>query len=288
MRVLISGASGLIGGALRRALVARGDEVVAVRGGDLVDGSVDRDSLDGLDAAVHLAGHPIASRARWNRAHKQRIRDSRIRGTTALATALASADPKPSVLVSGSAVGFYGNRGDEVLDEQARPGVGFLSELVQAWEVAARPAQSEGIRVAHIRTGLVLDRNDGLLPRLLLPARLGLAPRFGDGRHWMSWISIEDQVRAIIHVIESDVHGPVNLVAPNPVTNRDMTAAVSRAVHRPSFLFVPAPLLRIALGEAADEVLLSGQRVAPSVLTATGFAFTHPEVGSALQAILAR
>lgn len=288
MRVLLSGSTGLIGRAVRRALEARGDEVRTVGGGSLVDGTFDRSVLDGIDAAVHLAGEPIGGKARWTAAHKAAVRDSRIRGTSTLTTALAAGDRKPGVLVAGSAVGVYGDRGDEVLDESSAPGTGFLAQLVQDWEEAARPAQDAGIRVAHIRTGLVLDREDGLLPRLTLPARFGLAPRFGDGRQWMSWVSIEDEVRAILHLLDNDIRGPVNATSPNPVTNREMTAAVAHALRRPAFLAVPKVVLRTALGESADEMLLSGQRAQPRALLDSGFTFSQPDLGAALAAILGR
>ena len=280
-----------------RALETRGDQVVPLRRGagsgtdteptwdpehGIISGSV-----DGFDAVVHLAGEPLAA-LRWTDAKKQRLRDSRLGGTDLLASTLAKATTKPSVLVSGSAVGYYGNRGrEELLDEQSTPGDDFLATLCREWEAATGPASDAGIRVAHIRTGLVLSRDGGVLARLLLPFKLGIGGKLGSGRQYMSWISLVDEVRAILHIIDhDDVDGAVNLTAPHPVTNEVFTRLLAETLHRPAFLPLPSMALRAAFGEVADELLLSGQRVFPKKLEASGFAFEQVTIEAALRAML--
>ncbi len=293
--VLVTGSSGLIGRALTRALEARGDRVVPLRRGSSGEPSWEPDrntvhgDLSGYDAVVNLAGEPLAA-VRWTIAKRQRLRDSRVAATELLATTLANTERKPSVLVSASAVGYYGNRGrEELLDEQSSPGDDFLATLCKDWEAATAPAAEAGVRVAHIRTGLVLSRDGGVLQKLLMPFKLGVGGKLGSGRQYMSWISIVDEVRAILHVIDhADVDGPVNLTAPHPVTNEVFTKLLAEALHRPAFMPLPSVALRVALGhELADELFLGGQRVFPKKLEASGFAFEHVTLEAALHAVLA-
>ncbi|MFT5222487.1 MAG: hypothetical protein ACI867_000790 [Glaciecola sp.] len=292
MRVAITGASGLIGGALARHLEARGDEIVTLvrdraqstnRAAywSVTDKVVDTDALAGVDAVVHLAGEPIAS-GRWNPAVKARIRDSRTQGTDVLARALASMTDQPSVLVSGSAIGFYGSRGDDVLDEASGAGHGFLPEVCVAWEQAAAPAAQAGIRVVHPRTGVVLSADGGALAKMRLPFKLGLGGRIGDGQQWFSWISLHDEVRALTHLLDGEMSGPVNLTGPAPVDNASFTEAMGRAVHRPTAIPLPAFAVRAALGEMGERLLLDSQRVVPKALLDDGFRFDHATVGEAL------
>ena len=256
MRIAITGSTGLIGGALRRSLEADGHSVtriVRADGGagtvrwDPEAGQLDPAALEGLDAVVHLAGEGIGEK-RWTEAQKQRIFESRTKGTTLLTTALAALDAKPAVLVSGSAVGFYGDRGDEQLTESSPPGHGFITDLVLAWEGATAPASDAGIRVAMIRSGIVLDRDGGALPRMARLTKLGLLGKLGRGTQWMSWISLADEVGAIRFLLEHEVVGPVNLTAPTPVTNAVFTKALGRVLHRPTFLPVPSFGPKLLLG----------------------------------------
>lgn len=298
MRVVITGSSGLIGQALGRALRADGHEVVPlvrhppgpgeVRW-DPPAGTVDAAGLEGADAVVHLAGAGIADR-RWTEARKAEILDSRVRATTVLADALATLERPPPVLVSGSAVGWYGgDHGDEELTEDSDPGADFLAGVCAAWEDATAPAQVAGIRVVRLRSGIVLSRHGGALGRQLPIFRLGLGGRLGSGRQWVSWITIDDEVGAIRRAIDDDtLQGPVNATAPAPVTNAAFTAALGRALHRPAVLAVPGPVLGLALGrQLADEALLGGQRVLPARLTAAGYRFAHPTIDAGLAAVLA-
>jgi hypothetical protein len=293
--VLITGSSGLIGRGVTHALEARGDRVVPLTrqpdhspSWQPEQGKINGD-LDGFDAVVHLAGEPLAA-VRWTEAKKRRLRDSRIRATELLAGTLARLANKPAVLVSGSAVGYYGNRGrEELLDEHSTPGEDFLATLCREWEAATTLASEAGIRVVNIRTGLVLSADGGVLAKLLLPFKLGLGGKLGSGRQYMSWISIVDEVRAILHVIDhADISGPVNLTAPHPVTNEVFTKLLGEAVHRPAFVPLPSAVLRAGLGhELADELFLSGQRVFPKKLEASGFAFEYVTIESALRGALA-
>ena len=295
MRIAISGSTGLIGSALVRALRADGDDVVRLvrtppGGPDEVRwdpyGKVDTEALESLDAVVHLAGAGIGDR-RWSDSYKKQLRDSRVVGTRTLAEALADLQRPPRVLVSGSAVGFYGDTGDRDADESATVGSGFLAELVRDWEAAARPAATAGIRVVHPRTGLVLSREGGMLGKTLPLFRLGLGGRLGSGGQWMSWISLPDEVAALRLLIDrDDVTGPVNLTAPRPVTNADFTTALGRALHRPTPFAVPSFVLRAALDGFADEGLLISQRVLPRRLTELGFHFRHGDLDTALDRVL--
>lgn len=297
MDVVVSGASGLIGSALRGALEGAGHRMVAMtrsKGGDGIHwdpdaGAIDSGGLEGVGAVVHLAGEGIGNK-RWNDEQKAKIRDSRVRGTTLLAETLAKLSKPPKVLLSGSAVGFYGDRGDEVLTESSRPGGGFLADLCVAWEGAAAPAKEAGIKVSHLRTGIVLSGSGGALPKMLTPFKLGVGGKLGSGSQWMSWVAIEDEVGAIVHLLGDDAPaGPVNLTAPNPVTNGDFTKALGKALGRPTVLPVPKFGLKTLLGpEMAGELLLASQRALPTRLLDSGYTFKHPELGETLQTALAK
>ncbi|NUP38669.1 MAG: TIGR01777 family protein [Streptomyces sp.] len=294
-RIAVAGASGLIGGALVRSLTADGHEVVrlvrrAPRAEDEVrwdpeGGRVDPSVLAGCDVVVNLAGAGVGDR-RWTDAYKTRIRSSRVLGTAALAGAIAALDEKPRVFVNGSAMGYYGETGDRAVDESAPPGTGFLPELCVEWEGAAAPAQEAGVRTVFTRTGLVVARGGGAWGRLFPLFKAGLGGRMGDGRQYWSYIALHDEVAAIRHLIDTDtLSGPFNLTAPNPLTNREITAAMGRVLHRPTLFPVPAPVLRTALGEMAGDVLGSA-RVLPKRLLESGFTFAFPDIEGALKAAL--
>ncbi len=299
MQVAITGASGLIGRALAESLRAGGhtvrplvrrpsDEPGAVRW-DPMAGTLDAAALEGVDAVVHLAGAGIGDK-RWSEARKREVHDSRTDGTGLLARTLAGLDRPPAVLLSGSAIGYYGSRGDDVLTEVSAPGDDFLARLVQDWEAAAAPAVEAGIRTVYLRTGLVLARHGGILPRMALPFRVFVGGRLGSGRQWMSWVTLEDEVGAIRFLIDRDhVSGPVNVVAPEPVTNAELARALGTVLHRPAAVPVPAFAPRLLLGrEMADGLLFASQRVRPDVLVAAGYGYAHTEVTSALRAVLGR
>jgi uncharacterized protein (TIGR01777 family) len=297
MQLAITGASGLIGTALAASLRADGHAVrpLVRRTTDMPDavrwnpddGTIDDGAFAGVDAVVHLAGAGIGDK-RWSADRKREIVLSRTRGTALVARTLAAMDAPPAVLVSGSAVGFYGSRGDDVLTEQSGPGDDFVSELVQAWEAAAQPAVDAGIRTVFLRTAPVLASRGGILPRMALPFRFFVGGRLGSGRQWMSWISLDDEVDAIRFLIDHDEFaGPVNMTAPEPATNAQMAAAIGQALHRPSVVPVPAFAPRLALGrEMADTLLFASQRVRPQVLLDAGFPFAHPDLATALAATL--
>jgi uncharacterized protein (TIGR01777 family) len=289
MRVLVTGSHGLIGTAVVDALRKRGDDVTPLSrpsGWDPEAGTIDRELIAGHDAVVHLAGESLGER-RWTDEQKRRIMDSRRQATHNLVQAILTAPRKPAVLVSGSAVGYYGDRGDETLTESSSAGHGFLTDVVREWEAAAAPAAVAGIRVVHPRTGIVLSSRGGALARQLLPFRLGLGGPLGGGRQWWSWVSLDDEVAAILHCIDTPaISGPVNVVAPAPVTQREFASTHGRVLQRPAVL--PTPLLPLRLvygGELVSEVLLWSQRVSPGVLTASGFAFRHPVLEEALRAV---
>jgi uncharacterized protein (TIGR01777 family) len=245
-------------------------------------------ALTGVQAAVHLAGESIAG-ARWSADTKRRIRDSRVLGTRLLAESLARLSPRPRVLVSASAVGIYGDRGDELLDEGSPTGSGFLAEVGKEWEAATAPAADAGIRVVHLRFGIVLAREGGALPRMVRPFRLGAGGPIGNGRQWMSWIALADAVGAVLEVLGNQgASGPVNAVAPQPLRNADFAAGLGAALHRPALIPAPAFALRLLFGEMADAALLASQRVKPARLGALGFRFRYPTLAEALRAILGR
>ena len=295
--VAISGASGLIGSALTASLLHDGHRVLRLERGGITDddaigwdpepGRIDAPALEGVDAVVHLAGEGIGEK-KWTPEQKQRIRESRVRGTSVLAAAVASREEKPNVLVSASAVGYYGDRGDELLTEASKPGDDFLAEVCKVWEAETQPASDAGVRTVNIRTGIVLARHGGALQRMLLPFRLGLGGKQGSGKQWMSWITLADHIAAIRAVIDDERYrGPVNLTAPTPVTNAEFAQTLARVLHRPSFLPTPLPALKLRFGsELVESLLLVSQRVLPAQLEANGFAFTQPTLEPALAALL--
>lgn len=296
--VVVTGASGLIGSSLVPWLTADGFRVTRLvrrppRAADEIrwdplTSSLDPSALEGVHAAVHLSGENIG--ARWTPARKRRIRDSRVVTTRLLSQTLAGLRRPPRVLVSASAVGIYGNRGDDVLTESSAlpsPPGDFLAELGQEWEAALEPAAALGIRAVPLRFGLVLAREGGVLGRMLWPFRLGLGGPFGGGRQWMSWISILDVVGAIRHALSKEsLTGPVNATAPTPVTNREFASTLARVLHRPAILPVPAAAIRLALGEMGTVALLGSQRVVPSRLLQSGYQFRYPRLKEALEALL--
>lgn len=295
MNVLISGASGLIGTTLARALTAGGDSVTRLvrrpgRAGALEAtwypsrGELDAGAVSGFDAVVHLSGENLAG-GLWTRARKARIVGSRVDSTRLLSDRLASAERPPGVLVCASAVGYYGDRGGEVLTERDGPGDGFLATLAVDWEAAAAAAGEAGIRVVHLRSGVILDTLSMLVPVF----KLGLGSVLGSGQQYLSWIALEDEIAAIQHVIEHvELAGPVNITSPEPVTNRVFTRTLARVLHRPAVLAVPAFALRLALGDLAEETLLASQRVVPERLAASGFRFQCPGLKEALRRWLQR
>lgn len=297
MRILISGSSGLVGRALCAMLADEGHTVVRlVRNAtalsehsiywDPGQGILAGDLLSSLDGVVHLAGESIAS-GRWTAERKARIRDSRLLGTRLLCERLAASAQPPAFLIAASAIGYYGDRGEEMVAEDGAPGRGFLAELCQDWEGETLRAADAGIRVVNLRLGMVLSREGGALQRMLPPFRLGLGGPLGDGTMWMSWIHLNDLVRAIVHLMDHDtLAGPVNAIAPTPVTNREFTRCLGRMLHRPAFISAPAPVLRLVLGEMADELLLSSFRGVPRRLEASGFTFMYPDLERALGDIL--
>ncbi|MDQ1011235.1 uncharacterized protein (TIGR01777 family) [Streptomyces sp. V4I23] len=294
-RIAVTGASGLIGKALVRSLRADGHEVVRLvrhpsRAGDEVEWDPRRQYVDvaglvGCDAVVHLAGAGVGDR-RWTQAYRREIRDSRVLGTAAIAEAVASLDTPPKVLVSGSAVGFYGDTGDRPVDEDAPPGEGFLPGVCVEWEEAAAPAQEAGVRTAFARTGLVVAREGGAWGRMFPLFRAGLGGRLGSGCQYWSFIALHDEVAALRHILDTEsLSGPVNLTAPEPVTNREVTEAMGRVLHRPALFAVPTPVLRLVLGEMASDVL-SSQRALPVRLLESGFSFAFPHIDDAIRAAL--
>ena len=299
MVIVITGSSGLVGSALLRVLEAEGHLVRRmvrreVRDGDHeirwdpAMGTIDAAELDGVDGVVHLAGESLAAK-RWNATVKQEIRDSRVKGTRLLAETLAKLTNKPDVFVSASAIGFYGDRGDEPVDETASPGAGFLADVCREWEGATQPARDAGIRVVNLRLGVVISGDGGALAKMRLPFKLGVGGVVGSGRQYWSWIAIQDLVRAILFALENkSLAGPVNAVSPGPVTNREFTKTLGRVLGRPTIFPMPAFAARMALGEMADEMLLAGVRVEPTRLSDAGFSFEYPQLDRALSHELKR
>jgi uncharacterized protein (TIGR01777 family) len=293
MRVAITGSTGLIGTALAQDLRASGADVIRLVRREPAsdqelrweptapDAGLRPDALDGVDAVVHLSGAAVAG-GRWTPARKDELRVSRIGSTGAIIHAMLAAPKPPPVLIAGSAIGWYGDTGDRAVDETAPNGSGFLAMLVRDWEAATAPASAAGIRVANLRSGIVLSSRGGMLPRLLLPFRLGLGAEFGDGSQYVSWITLADHIRAVRFLLDSsDLSGPVNLTSPQPVTNSELTKSLAANLKRPAMLRVPAAVLRLALGEVSTE-LLSSCRALPARLEQAGFSFQHPAIGPAL------
>jgi uncharacterized protein (TIGR01777 family) len=297
MRILITGATGLIGTALMDQLRSAGHDAVPMtrqqgRPGSIywnpLANQIDSASLEGFDAAVHLAGESIAAR-RWTLSQKERIRDSRVRGTRLISESLAKLQRPPRVLVSASAIGYYGDRGSEILQEDSPPGQGFLAEVCRQWEAGTDPATRKGIRVVHPRFGIVLSGHGGALARMLPPFKLGAGGRIGSGRQYMSWISLDDVCGVIVHAIQADgLHGAVNAVSPNPVTNQEFTKTLGKVLGRPTIFPLPAFVARLALGEMANDLLLASARVEPVKLRATRYAFRHRELEPALRHVLGK
>ena len=296
MDVLVSGSTGLIGTALVPSLEERGHRVVRlVRSGgggrdsvrwDPSAGTIEADRLEGIDAVVHLAGESIAS-GRWTAQKKARIMDSRRQGTRLLAGAIAGLGTPPRVMVSTSAIGYYGDRGNELLRETSPPGDLYLSKVCVEWEAAADPAREAGIRVVHPRVGIVLTTRGGALGQTLPIFKLGLGGKIGSGRQYWSWITLDDVVGAMIHAVETDsLEGPVNAVAPDPPTNAEYTKVLGRVLNRPTLFPLPAPAAKLMLGEVADELLLPSARVEPARLKETGYDFRHPELEGAFRHLL--
>lgn len=297
MRVAITGSSGLIGTALSDALRAAGHQTIAVVrrspaageiGWDPAAGTMNPADLSGVDAVVHLAGAGIGDH-RWTDSYKREIRESRVRSTNLLSETIAAATDGPRVLLSGSAIGFYGSRGDEVLDETSAAGTGFLAEVCIDWETSTAMAAAAGVRVALLRTGIVLSRDGGALKKQLPIFKLGLGGRFGSGAQWQSWVSIDDEVAAIMFLLDHDIAGPVNLTAPAPVTNAEFTKTLASVLRRPAILPIPSFGPKMLLGsELATNLLFDGQRVVPKVLQDAGYRFQHPDLETALRALLNR
>jgi uncharacterized protein (TIGR01777 family) len=297
--VVVTGASGLIGKRLVAALQARGQRVLrAVRREvrdpskefrwDPARGEIDRDKLTGVDAVVHLAGANVAGQ-RWTAAYKKVLLDSRVNGTRLISETIASLDPKPHVLACASAIGYYGDRGDEFVDETSSSGAGFLPEVCLQWEGACQPVRDAGIRVANMRIGVVLSPEGGALAKMLTPFKLGLGGVIGSGQQFISWIALDDVVRAIEHTLDHDpLAGPVNLVAPKPATNYDFTKTLGKVLSRPTIFPMPAFAAQLAFGEMAEELLLSSTRVAPRALDQSGFEFQYADLEAALRHLLGK
>jgi len=293
-RILVSGVSGLIGAALFPSLKTSGWSVVRlVRGAAVGEGQIAWDpakaiapeAVSGFDAVVHLAGESIFGR--WTAGKKRKIRESRVAGTFNLAQALARAEEKPKVLVCGSAIGYYGNRGEEMLSEESAPGTGFLAEVCQEWEEATTLAVQADIRTAHLRTGIVLSPKGGALGAMLTPFKLGLGGRTGDGRQWMSWIDVRDMVGAIHHILKNDLlQGPVNMVAPKPVRNAEFAQTLAGVLSRPAIFPMPAFAAKVIFGEMGEELLLGSQQVEPGKLISRGYPFRYRELRRALEGLL--
>lgn len=290
MRVLVTGASGLIGTALVQSLRRDGHEAIAlVRRSPQGAGEVQWNPLfvnaapfEGADAVVHLAGESIAG-GRWTAERKKKIVESRLVGTQNLAQSIANATRRPAVLVSASAIGYYGDRGDEVLTESSSSGSGFLAQVARGWEAATEPAARAGVRVVAPRIGVVLAGQGGALPKMALPFRFGLGGRVGSGKQWMSWITLDDLVRLLVYAVTNElIRGPINAVSPQSVTNAEFARTLARVLHRPAIFPAPAFAMRLVLGEMADELLLASQRVVPKVAMESGFRFQYPQLETAL------
>ena len=299
MKIAVTGSHGMIGSALVGALESAGHRPLRIVRStptgpdeitwDPVAGTIDARSLEGVDAVVHLAGKHIG-RPWWTEGYMAAVKDSRVRATYLLAEALAKLDRKPSVLVSASGIHYYGNRGDELLTEESRPGEGFLAEVVMAWEMATSPASEAGIRVANIRSAVVVSPSGGALAPMMIPIRLGLGGKLGPGSQYWSWIALDDHIAAVQHILGTEgLSGPVNLASPEPVRNADFVATIGRVLRRPAVLPVPAFALKIALGpQMANQMALYSQRVVPRKLEESGFKFAYPDLEGAFRHVLGR
>jgi len=293
-RILVSGVSGPIGAALLPTLKTRGYEIIrlmrgAATGEDRISWDPGKpiapDAVSGFDAVIHLAGESIVGR--WTNEKKLKIRDSRVAGTAALAEALAQAKDKPQVFACSSAIGYYGDRGNEVLNEASAPGSGFLPDVCREWEAATRAAIDAGIRTVQMRTGIVLSSKGGALGKMLTPFKMGVGGKIGDGQQWMSWIDVQDMVGAIHHILKSDLlQGPVNMVAPKPVTNAEFTKTLASVLSRPAILPLPAFAVKLAFGEMGETVLLGSQRVEPAQLVMSGYPFRFSNLRASLESML--
>lgn len=296
-RILVSGSSGLIGTALVASLKSAGGRVVRLTRPSTVTGSGDEERISwnpqqpvspevvsGFDAVIHLAGESIVGR--WTADKKTRLRESRIPATANLARALAQTKAKPKIFLSASAIGYYGDRDDEVLTETSSPGTGFIADLAREWEQASVPATDAGICTVQMRIGVVIAAAGGALPKMLLPFKLGLGGKLGNGRQWMSWIDLQDVIGAIQHLLRSDLlEGPINLVAPKPVTNADFSKILGSVLRRPAIFPVPAFAAKLAFGEMADQLLLASERVEPTKLISSGYPFRFPTLRQSLESL---
>ena len=290
-RILVSGVSGPIGSALLPSLQTRGYDVTRlIRGTAAAKGQIgwnpampiSPDMVSGFDAVIHLAGESIVGR--WTKTKKIKIRGSRVAGTTTLAEALAGTQDKPQVFACSSAIGYYGDRGNELLNEASKPGIGFLPEVCREWEAATQAAANAGIRTVQMRTGVVLSSKGGALGKMLTPFKMGVGGQIGDGQQWMSWIDIEDMVGAIHHILNSDLlQGPVNMVAPKPVKNAEFTKTLASVLSRPAILPLPAFAVKLAFGEMGETVLLGSQRVEPTQLVMSGYPFRFTNLRASLE-----
>ena len=295
MKIVIAGASGLVGSALVSKLKAEGAEVTplvrsAAKSGEIEwhpdRGSIDAPALEGFDAVINLAGDGIA-KGRWTKEKKRRILDSRVNGTRLLSETIANLSRKPATFINASAVGFYGSRGDELVDEESGPGEGFLAGVCRQWESATALAEQAGIRVVKLRLGVILTKDGGIMGSMLAPFKLGLGGKVGSGEQVISWVAIDDVVAVISFILQNEsVRGPVNAVAPQPVTNEQFTKTLGSVLSRPTFMTMPAFAARLAFGEMADEMMLSSTRVAGKVLNDAGFKFQFPELEGAMRAML--
>jgi uncharacterized protein (TIGR01777 family) len=289
MKIAVTGSTGLVGSALVPLLTSAGHDFVRLSRPSQWDpekGTIDVSALNGIDALVHLAGENIAA-GRWTGKRKARIRDSRVKSTKLLSDTLAKMQTPPKVMISASAIGFYGDRGTELLREDSAPGTGFLPDVCRQWEAATDPATRKGIRVVHLRIGVVLSRNGGALSKMLFPFKAGIGGKIGSGRQYWSWIAIDDLCSTILHCIQATgLHGPVNAVSPSPVTNFEFTKALGRVLHRPTFFPLPAFAARFVLGEMADALLLASTRVEPAKLLGSRFVFQHKGLEAALTNLL--
>src|SRR5712691_488002 len=295
MRIVIAGASGLVGSALVPLLKSEGAQVTrlvrsAAESGEIEwhpdRGSIDAPALEGFDAVINLAGDGIAD-GRWTEEKKRRILDSRVNGTRLLSETMANLSRKPVTFINASAIGFYGSRGDELVDEDSGPGEGFLASVCRQWESATAPAEQAGIRVVKLRLGVILAKDGGILGSMLRPFKLGLGGKVGSGEQIISWVAMDDVVAAISFILQNEsLRGPINVVAPQPVTNGEFTKTLGSVLSRPTFMTMPAFAARLAFGEMADEMMLSSTRVAPKVLEEAGFKFQYPELEGAVRAML--